>query len=114
MMLSRDPLRNAVHRARTRGRMEEFRYETYPYIEKSILRIEPDYVIRKETFVDDFMKILHAFHCSQEVKSTSIHALGIHDDVAANAKPGKPRERTMLNETSNLDAMTFEQLEEEL
>lgn len=71
-------------------------------------------MIRKEMFEEDLLGILEAFQCPKVVRSTNIHALEIDDDVAANAKPGRTRERTMLNETSNLDDMTFEQLRDEL
>lgn len=114
MTLSRDQLRNAVLWARKSGRMEEFRYELYPYNEKATLKIVPDYVIRHESFDDDLLRLLHAFDCPQVVQSTNIHSLEVDGAIPENAKPGRTRERSMTNETTNIDNMTFEQLKEQL
>lgn len=117
MTLSREQLVNAVHWARSpRGRLEELIYENYPYphVPREVAyRLEPDYVIRYDNFADDLLKLLEAFQCEGVVQTTNIHALDT-EDIPFNNKPGRTRHSTMPNKSTDWDALSMEQLKDEL
>lgn len=81
--LSIEELARAMELAKKDNTTEE-RLEKYPFTNE---KVDPDYVIRSEQFLQDLRSLLHLFHCQEDIYTKNLHV--VNETVSTESDDGK-------------------------